>query len=346
MDDTQILIRAGVAALLLALIVWMMVRRRGAKGGSKTLTSTSNEPAASKTEVLPEATIPERSEAKVELEAAASPPVSHVELKSPPQEPVEPSAVPEVVEVVAIEEAAVTSRGSLPTPLVPAPLEPHEGRPTPPGGLPKLSQPTLPDVTLPESTRKSQELVETASHKPFENPFDGMEPLKVEPPPKPASAPKLKIGAPMIEAAPKPASEPTIEAAPKPASEPTIEAPKIEAAPKPASPSGPTKQASSETAELEQSDPRHKSARRFARVAVGEIKLYRESDVVEGRQAKDLWQRLSADIALCIQTYEKRVPDDVRERFDYLYDELVRQLAEGDASKLGENAPKYTSPKR
>lgn len=110
--------------------------------------------------------------------------------------------------------------------------------------------------------------------------------------------------------------------------------------------SAPKVAAVSPTAELEKSDPRHQSARRFARVAVGEIKLYHESEVLDGRKAKDLWKRLGSKIDLCIQTYETRVPSDVRERFDYLYDELVRQLAEGDPSKLGADAPTFTSPKR
>lgn len=110
--------------------------------------------------------------------------------------------------------------------------------------------------------------------------------------------------------------------------------------------SAPKVAAASPTAELEKSDPRHQSARRFARVAVGEIKLYHESEVLDGRKAKDLWKRLGSKIDLCIQTYETRVPSDVRERFDYLYDELVRQLAEGDPSKLGADAPTFTSPKR
>lgn len=95
-----------------------------------------------------------------------------------------------------------------------------------------------------------------------------------------------------------------------------------------------------ETAELEKNDPRHSAARRFARLAVSEIKLYRENDVIEGRKAKDLWKRLNADISMCQQTYEKRVVQEVRDRFDYLYDEILRQLGEGDAEKLGSDAPK------
>jgi hypothetical protein len=94
------------------------------------------------------------------------------------------------------------------------------------------------------------------------------------------------------------------------------------------------------TAELEKSDPRHAAARRLARLSVSEIKLYHEADVTEGRAKKDLWSRLQGDIALARQTFEKRVDAEVRERFDYLYDEILRQLAEGDRDKLGPDAPK------
>jgi hypothetical protein len=94
------------------------------------------------------------------------------------------------------------------------------------------------------------------------------------------------------------------------------------------------------TAELEKSDPRHAAARRLARLSVSEIKLYHEDEVKAGREAKDLWKRLITDIGLATQTFEKRVDKEVRERFDYLYDEILRQLAEGDVAKLGADAPK------
>jgi hypothetical protein len=48
---------------------------------------------------------------------------------------------------------------------------------------------------------------------------------------------------------------------------------------------------------------------------------------------------MGTDISLAMQTFEKRVDKEVRERFDYLYDEILRQLAEGDVAKLGPNAP-------
>ncbi len=102
----------------------------------------------------------------------------------------------------------------------------------------------------------------------------------------------------------------------------------------------------SETAELEKNDPDHAKARRFSRVAVSEIKLYHEQEVVEGRVAKDLWRRLNQDIMMSVQTYEKRVPQAVRDRFDYLYDELIRQLAEGKPELLGPDAPGATAKAR
>ena len=72
---------------------------------------------------------------------------------------------------------------------------------------------------------------------------------------------------------------------------------------------------------------------------MSEIVLYHEPEVVLGRTAQDLWARLRVDIDLCVSTYEKRVPKEVRDQFDYLYDEFVRQLAQGDPTKLGPGAP-------
>jgi hypothetical protein len=117
----------------------------------------------------------------------------------------------------------------------------------------------------------------------------------------------------------------------------------VPAPPPPAAPAPiadkPAPAAIANTAELEKTDERHKAARRFARLAVSEIILYHEAAVREGRKAKDLWARLNPDMKLCLETYQKRVPKDVRDQFDYLYDELVRQLAEGDPEKLGPGTP-------
>jgi len=76
------------------------------------------------------------------------------------------------------------------------------------------------------------------------------------------------------------------------------------------------------------------SARRYARLLVSEIRLYHESAVVDGRRDRDLSTRLGGEIARARVMYEQRVPPHVRERADYFQDELVRTLADGDASLL------------
>ncbi|MBX3199713.1 MAG: hypothetical protein KF894_16375 [Labilithrix sp.] len=149
---------------------------------------------------------------------------------------------------------------------------------------------------------------------------------------------KLGPDAPKPKAAPAEAVAPAPEALTPAAAAPAVDEPKPAPAAGPAAryapPSNPA------TAELEKSDPRHAAARRLARLSVSEIKLYHEDEVKAGREAKDLWKRLTTDIGLATQTYEKRVDKEVRDRFDYLYDEILRQLAEGDSAKLGPDAPK------
>ncbi|MGA8808657.1 MAG: hypothetical protein WB973_12340 [Thermoanaerobaculia bacterium] len=80
---------------------------------------------------------------------------------------------------------------------------------------------------------------------------------------------------------------------------------------------------------------RHDEARRFARLLVSEIKLYNEPKVDLGRRNKDLYERLKEDIDRSRQMYDERISDDVRKTSNYFYDELVRILADGDASALG-----------
>ena len=80
---------------------------------------------------------------------------------------------------------------------------------------------------------------------------------------------------------------------------------------------------------------RHDEARRFARLLVSEIKLYNEPKVDLGRRNKDLYERLKEDIDRSRQMYDERIADDVRKTSNYFYDELVRILADGDASALG-----------
>lgn len=75
-------------------------------------------------------------------------------------------------------------------------------------------------------------------------------------------------------------------------------------------------------------------ARRVARLLVSEIRLNREADVMAGRAAGDLGTRLGDDIERARRQYRQRVPEAVPGR-DALFDEeLVRTLANGDATLL------------
>lgn len=76
------------------------------------------------------------------------------------------------------------------------------------------------------------------------------------------------------------------------------------------------------------------SARRYARLLVSEIKLYHEPEVAAGRRAGDLAVRLGGEIARARTLYEQRVPPHIRQQTDYFRDELVRTLANGDATLL------------
>ncbi len=79
----------------------------------------------------------------------------------------------------------------------------------------------------------------------------------------------------------------------------------------------------------------HEEARRLARLLVSEILLYNQDEVEEGRRNRDIYERLRDDIERSRQLYEDRVETSVRDSTDYFYQELVRQLAKGDAKALG-----------
>lgn len=81
----------------------------------------------------------------------------------------------------------------------------------------------------------------------------------------------------------------------------------------------------------------HKKARRFAKLLVDEIKLYNQGKVTEGRQNRDLYDRLKDDIEKSRASYEKRYGSTVAKDGDYFNQELVRILADNDAALLGNN---------
>jgi hypothetical protein len=82
-------------------------------------------------------------------------------------------------------------------------------------------------------------------------------------------------------------------------------------------------------------DEEHEAARRYARLLISEIKLYHEPAVAEGRRERDLATRLGGEIARARVLYDQRVPARLRGSTDYFQAELVRTLANGDASLLG-----------
>jgi len=86
--------------------------------------------------------------------------------------------------------------------------------------------------------------------------------------------------------------------------------------------------------ETDESADQHAAARRYARLLVSEIKLYHEPQVAEGRRERDLATRLGGEIARVRTLYEQRVPPEVRQNTDYVHEELIRTLADGDASLL------------
>ena len=79
----------------------------------------------------------------------------------------------------------------------------------------------------------------------------------------------------------------------------------------------------------------HEEARRLARLLVSEIKLYNEEQIEEGKRLGNIYGQLKEDIDRCRQMYEERIDDQVRESSDYLREELLRSLADGDAEILG-----------
>jgi hypothetical protein len=83
-------------------------------------------------------------------------------------------------------------------------------------------------------------------------------------------------------------------------------------------------------------DEVHKKAKRFAKLLVDEIKLYNQAKVAEGRQHRDLYDRLREDIDKSRAAYNKRYADSVGDA-DYFTSELVRILADNDRGAMGGN---------
>ena len=87
-------------------------------------------------------------------------------------------------------------------------------------------------------------------------------------------------------------------------------------------------------------DELHKKARRFAKLLVEEIKLYNQPRVEEGRQHKDLYDRLKVDIEKSRSTYDKRYAESPVASANYFTQELIRILADNDVSLMGSGFPR------
>ena len=79
---------------------------------------------------------------------------------------------------------------------------------------------------------------------------------------------------------------------------------------------------------------KHDDAKRLARVLVADLILYHRSEVELGRKNKDLYIRLQEDIDRSKQTYLERVGMEFAKKTNYLYEELVRTLADGRPEAL------------
>jgi hypothetical protein len=137
--------------------------------------------------------------------------------------------------------------------------------------------------------------------------------------------------APVMAAAAAASVSPTtvVEAPPPPPPPPVEHAPKEEAKHEPVPAAG--------SADV------HKKAKRFAKLLVDEIKLYNQSKVAEGRESRDLYDRLKEDIEKSRASYEKRYGSTPAKDGDYFNQELIRILADNDKSLLGSNFPEQSA---
>jgi hypothetical protein len=87
-------------------------------------------------------------------------------------------------------------------------------------------------------------------------------------------------------------------------------------------------------------DEVHKKARRFARLLVDEIKLYNQTKVAEGKQSRDLYDRLKEDIEKSRAAYEKKFGASPAASANYFTQELIRVLADNDVSLMGGTFPR------
>ena len=97
----------------------------------------------------------------------------------------------------------------------------------------------------------------------------------------------------------------------------------------------PTATAPAPAAPASEENELQKKARRFAKLLVEEIKLYNQPKVDEGRRNRDLYDRLKDDIEKSRAMYDKRYAESAVASADYFTQELIRILADNDATLMG-----------
>lgn len=132
-----------------------------------------------------------------------------------------------------------------------------------------------------------------------------------------------------LEALTSQKTAPRISAPGAPGAPSAPSAPSAHGAASSASPSGPS-------ALMQLTDGVQAAARRTARLLVADIRLFHEPAVSEGRKHRNLLSRLAPEIEKARQAYNDQVPPGVRSHTDYFHQELIRTLAGGDASLLGQ----------
>ncbi len=80
------------------------------------------------------------------------------------------------------------------------------------------------------------------------------------------------------------------------------------------------------------------AAQSYAQTLISEIRASHESDVLAGLRERDLMTRLGGPISRAWAQYEAKVPESIRAATNYFHAEMVRTLADGDASLLSPRA--------
>ncbi len=112
-----------------------------------------------------------------------------------------------------------------------------------------------------------------------------------------------------------------------PAPKQTVEMPRRPPVPEAAKSSpAPAKPARRRRAPLSD-DPEIAAAERLARISVSDIILYNEEKFAEGVAAGDVVAALQAEIAEARQLFTRRIPEAVRQKRDFLVEELQRRAA-------------------